>query len=1032
MAALPPGPSHEGVEGSSQEELFPSWYYDKAFNARSFAQEVQNIRDSSSLGTFDQETCDDMAARYKLTRREVEQGIYAIVTGRSYKYLPVGGCNLFVNSRSSSSDDDDEVSFQVLMHKKKRLKDRADKQAVKKKNAAKNKKGVKKVKTSKKEQEQRSRDARKKRLKSLRRADRVAEDVLPRKLTELHAMAGLNATDPQGHLLLGKHSTYRKGVQSRSGESSDESSMNDSSDKASDEDSASATTETRSVPTRKEAVRLTDEYNNFLGRRDTVHPRKNAPGVSYLPMGCSNADRYVSRCTDPGCTYITNWRGKITINVDVEEDDFSDEEVCWELLEHHGHTCGIVKADAKKRIGGYDHKTLEKLVIASGLAGKDDKWRVPTPKLVAHVAKDYQQCQPSSSTLSRVAINCRLALAGEANENLRKIEALAQRLEGEGHYCKVSKIKGRKLRGIGINKAKKAHAAEFKGVSAEQIPEFKGEEVIMDIDDDQWYYSGWVFCHKNSCDLFRAGPLSNLTMTDACHGYSIMKGTYFKIIGLTGNRNIISLATSHSIYAEGTLPWKILWYHFTAFCPWFLMPSGGALYHGNGTDTAEEPEFLNTMGYTKQALGPLIVEIESANRSETRDAELSTIVERENWTSINMQDMLAWMYTSLDAANSASAAAQTADPATRVNKGDMDKGMLKAQREYFQKHVLGSSMCSEHAKKKFSGSDVGLFSNAVYAKTQAQVDLSIESMSQAGVAYVESWGKEELFPAYGSEGLHEYPSSAPAEAAMNQLRAWNVRGEPDAFSALVETVKKTHMHYERCRRDAISTKTTITKHATKHRRKLKSDAQHHQNIIVSPQNPVASQKYTEVVMRPTSGLGENIVVKFFVHGPSSQHYKYANFCCSKCSTETGNSNGVRVQLRACKHSERACEFVNIDGDKLVAYNQTSLALQRQYEFAGSSTRPNLNELDEVSEGALLHPPFQLPRRGRPNSKKNGRFVPWKEILMSEYARKEARTEKKKRMKAASAAAAQPEKNQRKKRKMQPARRSTRNVGKGKK
>jgi hypothetical protein len=107
-------------------------------------------------------------------------------------------------------------------------------------------------------------------------------------------------------------------------------------------------------------------------------------------------------------------------------------------------------------------------------------------------------------------------------------------------------------------------------------------------------------------------------------------------------------------------------------------------------------------------------------------------------------------------------------------------------------------------------------------------------------------------------------------------------------------------------------------------------------------------------------------------------------------------------------------------------------LQRQYEFAGSSTRPNLNELDEVSEGALLHPPFQLPRRGRPNSKKNGRFVPWKEILMSEYARKEARTEKKKRMKAASAAAAQPEKNQRKKRKMQPARRSTRNVGKGKK
>ena len=111
-------------------------------------------------------------------------------------------------------------------------------------------------------------------------------------------------------------------------------------------------------------------------------------------------------------------------------------------------------------------------------------------------------------------------------------------------------------------------------------------------------------------------------------------------------------------------------------------------------------------------------------------------------------------------------------------------------------------------------------------------------------------------------------------------------------------------------------------------------------------------------MRPTTGLGENIVVRFYVHGDSSQHYKYANFCCSQCSTETGNSNGVRVQLRACKHSMRACEYVNIDGDKLVAYNQTSLALQRQYDFAGASTRPKLNDLDEASEGQLLHTPIE--------------------------------------------------------------------------
>ena len=137
MAALPvsPGPSDKDGEGSTEEELFPSWYYDKGFDAQSFAQEVQNVHDCSSLGTFDQETCEDMAARYHFTRGEVEQGIYVIVTGRTYKYLPARGCNLFVVNSSSSSDDD--VNFQVKMHNEMRRKDRAEKEAAKKKKAAK-------------------------------------------------------------------------------------------------------------------------------------------------------------------------------------------------------------------------------------------------------------------------------------------------------------------------------------------------------------------------------------------------------------------------------------------------------------------------------------------------------------------------------------------------------------------------------------------------------------------------------------------------------------------------------------------------------------------------------------------------------------------------------------------------------------------------------------------------------------------------------------------------------------------------------
>ena len=64
------------------------------------------------------------------------------------------------------------------MHNEMRRKDRAEKEAAKKKKAAKPKKGQKKVKMSKEDQDRKYKDARKKRIKTLQRAYRDAEDVL--------------------------------------------------------------------------------------------------------------------------------------------------------------------------------------------------------------------------------------------------------------------------------------------------------------------------------------------------------------------------------------------------------------------------------------------------------------------------------------------------------------------------------------------------------------------------------------------------------------------------------------------------------------------------------------------------------------------------------------------------------------------------------------------------------------------------------------------------------------------------------------
>ena len=84
---------------------------------------------------------------------------------------------------------------------------------------------------------------------------------------------------------------------------------------------------------------------------------------------------------------------------------------------------------------------------------------------------------------------------------------------------------------MAIKKAKKAWEREFQDADEESSPKFREQDIILDIDDDQHYVTGWVFCHKQCCDL-RREITPQKTFSDACHCYGPNGGIISRIITL--------------------------------------------------------------------------------------------------------------------------------------------------------------------------------------------------------------------------------------------------------------------------------------------------------------------------------------------------------------------------------------------------------------------------------------------------------------------------------------------------------------------